>query len=203
MFRNASKSLFMTEPCSLENYGLASGACDLFLRRLAECMSVNGERHFQLAISQNLKAIALRVNDAALCQLQRPYRFARRKRIQTFHIDHRKFAPRRIRKSALWNPALQRHLAAFKSAFRGIAAAGLLPLVARARRFAELRADAASDAHFAVPRALRGLQIGKRGFDGHRLILYFHEMVDARDHAANRRRVRLLDDLIHAAKAQP
>src|SRR5580658_743126 len=140
MFRNASNSLFMSGPCSRKNYGLSSGAGNFFLRRLAECMGLNGERHFQLAIAQNLEAIALRVNDAALRQLERSNCFAGAKSVQALDIHDREFFRTRIRESALRNPALQWHLAAFKSAFRRIAAPRLLPLVARARSFSELRA---------------------------------------------------------------
>src|SRR5271170_7318495 len=91
MFRNASNSLFMSGPCSRKNYGLSSGAGNFFLRRLAECMGLDGERHFQLAIAQNLEPVALRVNDAALRQLERSNGFSGTESVQTLHIDHREF----------------------------------------------------------------------------------------------------------------
>src|ERR1700689_4804537 len=91
MFRNASNSLFMSGPCSRKNYSLSSGAGNFFLRRLAECMGLNGERYFQLAITQNLEAIALCVNDAALRQLERSDCFARAECVQALDVDDREF----------------------------------------------------------------------------------------------------------------
>ena len=54
---------------------------------------------------------------------------------------------------------MQRHLAALKTGTPRIALARFLALVSRARSLAELRADAAADAHLAVARAARRPQI--------------------------------------------
>src|SRR5207249_416120 len=65
-------------------------------------------------------------------------------------------------KPALRHAPVQRHLSAFKTAPTRIAASRLLTLVSRARGLAELRPHASANAHFALSRACRRLQIRER-----------------------------------------
>src|SRR5689334_24458766 len=88
----------------------------------------------------------------------RRHRFTSRKNVEFFQIDDRETRSKRIVESALGNAAMQRHLAAFKTAAARIAATRLLPLVAGAGRLAKLGADTTADAHFTVARATRRAQ---------------------------------------------
>src|SRR5215831_263061 len=129
--------------------------------------------------------------------------FACWKRVELFHVDHRKGRSKRIVESALRNAAMQRHLAAFKTAAARIAAARLLPLVTGAGSFAELRTHAAANAYLSPAGAARGSKIRKAdsrflfaGLFCHDLFHHFHEMSHLMDHTACFRRVLALDDLM-------
>src|SRR5947207_15406083 len=65
-------------------------------------------------------------------------------------------------KTTLRHTPVQRHLPAFKTAPPRIAAARLLTFVAGACGLAKLRTHAAANAHFALARACRRLQIRER-----------------------------------------
>src|SRR5277367_3536178 len=138
---------------SFQDFDLASGALNLFLRRLAECMSMHGERNFQFTVAENLHFVSRRTNHSNSQQNFWRYSLARREGVQRLDIHDRKGLRKRRRKPALRQTPVQRHLSAFKSRTARIAATGLLPLVTCARSLAHLRAHAASDAHFAVTRA--------------------------------------------------
>src|SRR6266481_4227288 len=92
-------------------------------------------------------------------QQLRRYRFARRKNVQFFQVQNRILDAERVVEAALRHAAMQRHLAAFKSAAARIAAAGFLSLVAGTGSFAQLGAHAAADTHFAVAGADRWTKI--------------------------------------------
>src|SRR5580704_8728559 len=145
---------------SFQDFDLASGALNLFLRRLAERMSMHGECNFQLAVTENFHFVSSRANHSNPQQNFWRHGLARRKRVQSLDIDDRERLRKRRRKPALRQTPVQRHLTTFKSWAAGIAATGLLPLVTCTRSLAHLRAHAASHAHLAVTRAARRLQVG-------------------------------------------
>src|SRR6184192_2839805 len=98
----------------------------------------------------------------ARAQQIRRDRFPRRKNIELCQVHDRIRDAKRVVKTALRDTAVQRHLAAFKSAATRIAAPGFLPLVAGARSFAQFGADAAADADLADARTRRRMQIRER-----------------------------------------
>ena len=164
MIRECFKKRFMPVPRNIRlRYHLKRAAClgDFFLGRRAECMRVNGQLGLQFAIAQNLDGIRGAANEAVGAQQFRRHRFAGGKHVQFLHVHHGIVHFERIVKAALGHAAVQRHLAAFKTAAARIAAARFLSLVAGARRLAELRADTAANAHSCVARTLRGAQIRK------------------------------------------
>src|SRR6266851_5671498 len=136
-------------------YDLECAACfgDLFLAGRAEGMRVNGDLGGQLAIAENFYAIAAAANESVRAQQFRRNGFAGRKNVQFFQVQDRIFDAERVVKAALGHAAMQRHLAAFKSAAARIAAAGFLSLIAGTGSLAELGAHAAADAHLAMTRA--------------------------------------------------
>src|SRR5580704_7299682 len=153
--------------CSSNNFDLTAGGSDFFLRRFAECVSLHGERDFQLAIAKNLHDVALGAQDADAEQ-----KFGRNGRsllevVEFFHIHHRVFGRVRRNESALRKTAMQRHLTALKSRTARVAAAGLLALVTGAGSLAQLRAHTTADANLAVARASGRLQIRKCRFLSH------------------------------------
>src|SRR5579863_7649205 len=172
-------------------------------------MRLHGERILQLAVSQNLDQGANLADEPGTDEQVGSHRRPRRKNVEPFDVDHGEFDAHWIMKSALRNPAAERHLAALETGAPGIALARFLSLVALARRLAELRADPASHAHLAVPRSARRLQIGKVHshvvlnvrFPRKASILFFyiHQMPDLEYHPANGRRVGPLHDLVHPA----
>src|SRR5882762_7366255 len=111
--------------------------------------------------------------------------------------------------AALRNTAMQRHLAALKTAATGIAAPRLLALVTGTARLTELRTHTAADADFLLARAARRTESRKadRGFlfaglFCHDLFHHFHEVTHFMDHAAGFRRVLALDNLMQTAQAE-
>src|SRR6266481_8543740 len=160
-FRNASMNLFILRPKILLRYQLerATRCGDLFLGGGAEGMRVNRDLGGQLAIAENLYAIAAAANESVRTQQLRRNGFARRKNVQFFQVQDRIFDAERVVKAALGHAAMQRHLAAFKSAAARIAAAGFLSLVAGTGSLAELGAHAAANAHLAMTRANGRTQI--------------------------------------------
>src|SRR5258708_29275753 len=121
-------------------YDLERAACfgDLFLGGRAEGMRVNGDLGGQLAIAENFYAIAAAANEPVRAQQLWRYRFAGRKDVQFRKVQNRILDAERVVEAALRHAAMQRHLAAFKSAPALIAAAGFFSLFARTGSFAQL-----------------------------------------------------------------
>src|ERR1700756_233574 len=101
---------------------------DLFLGSGAECMGVNDELGLQLAIAQNLDGIRCAADEAVRAQQLRRHRFSRGEHVKFLEVDDGIGNAKRIVKAALRNAAMQRHLAAFKTAPARIAAARFLSL---------------------------------------------------------------------------
>src|SRR6266436_1333625 len=142
-------------------YDLKRAPCfgNFFLGGRAEGMRVNGPLGRELAIAENLYAIVAATNEPVCPQQLRRNRFAGRKDVQFRKVQNRILDAERVVKAALGHAAMQRHLAAFKSAAARIAAAGFLSLVAGTGSFAQLGAHAAADAHLAMARADRWTKI--------------------------------------------
>src|SRR5579863_2851946 len=126
---------------------------DLILGGRAECMGVNGELGFELAIAENFDGIGDAADETMRTQQIRSYRFAFGKHIEFLEIDHGIADTERIVKAALRNAAMQRHLSAFKTTAARITAARLLSLVAGPGGFAQLGTHAAAHANFLFARA--------------------------------------------------
>src|SRR5579863_6323450 len=227
-----------------QNFDFASGAGDLLLRRFAERVGMHGKRNLQFAVAQDLDAVAHGANDAPPGERFRGDRVARGEDVQALDIHHRPFVRERAREAALGQAAVKRHLPALEARTARIAATRLLTLVAGSGGLAHLGTHAAADAHLAMARAARRLQLRQcrfhallQSFFGGQspnlvrrllrrvetppskrphlsgddpplrittdvLILDFDQVVDFRDHAANRRRVLTLDHLLHAAESE-
>src|ERR1700730_1580112 len=156
-FANAWMKRFLLVPrVSRLRYNLECSARlgDLFLGGGAECMGVDGELGFQLAIAQNLDGIRCAADEAVRAQQIRRHRFARGEHVKFLEVDDGVGDAKRIVKAALRNAAMQRHLPAFKTPAARIAAARLLSLVAGASGPAQFRTHAAADAHLFLARAL-------------------------------------------------
>src|SRR5258707_13541133 len=95
-------------------------------------MGVNDELGLQLAITQNLDGIRRASNEAVRAQQIRRHRLARGEHVKFLEVNDRIADAKRIVKAAFRNAAMQWHLSAFKAPAARIAAAGLLPPVARA-----------------------------------------------------------------------
>src|SRR5580704_18371385 len=117
-------------------------------------MGVDDELGLQLAIAQNLDGIGRAADESVRAKQIRRHRLSRGEHVEFLKVDNGIADAKRIVEAALWNAAMQRHLAAFKTPAARIAAAGFLPLVASPGGLAELRAHAAADAHFFLARAL-------------------------------------------------
>src|SRR5580658_2601277 len=100
---------------SFQDFEFPSGASNLFLRRFAERVGMNGERQRQFAFTQNLYALVLGTDDAVVQQSLRGDAIARGIRLQSLDIHHCVLGRKRAAKTALRYPPVQRHLAAFKS----------------------------------------------------------------------------------------
>src|SRR5208337_31003 len=163
-FANAFKKRFIPVPRETrlrlsrtsQDYHLkhAAGLGDLFLRRGAECVGVNGELGLQLAIAQNLDGIRGAAHKTVRAQQLRRHRLAFGEHVEFLEVDDGILHAERIVEPALRNAPVQRHLPAFKAAPPRIAAPRFLALVALPGSPAELRADAAAHAHFTLARAL-------------------------------------------------
>src|SRR5947209_3275399 len=159
-------------------------------------------------------------------------RFASRKNIELIQIDDGVGDAKKIVKPPLGHTAMQGHLAAFESATAGIAATRFLAFVSGAGGFAQLRTDTAAYADLAMARTLWGAQVRqtdwrastggraigsasrlRRGFSGcvflfcfflfgHNLFHHFHEMPYFEDHAANRGRILMFNNLMQSAQPQ-
>src|ERR1700733_5437792 len=146
---------------TLNAFRLATSCYDFLSRRRTVSMRVHGESNFQFASTQNFN-----LADRAPYKFVRAKQFRRncftgRENIQRLNIDDGEFLLARIMKSTLRNAAMERHLAAFKSAAHFIAGAGFLSLAAFASGAAKFRTDTTADAHLAVSRALGRLQVRK------------------------------------------
>src|ERR1019366_2735672 len=139
---------------SLRLFRLTTSRYDFFARGRAEGMRVNGESDFQFTITKNFDFTGGAPNEFMRAKQFRRYGFTGGKSVQRFNIHDREFFRTRIVKSALGNAAMQRHLAAFKSAAHLVAGAGLLSFAALAGGAAELGADTAANANLLVARAL-------------------------------------------------
>src|SRR5262249_61719874 len=91
-------------------------------------MRANGELRLELAIAQNLDRVRS-AHKAVRAEQVRRHGFSCGEHVEFFEIDDRKRRTKRIVKSALRNAAVQRHLAALKSAAARIAAAGCVAVV--------------------------------------------------------------------------
>src|SRR5258707_12880335 len=129
---------------------------NFFLCGRAEGMRVNGKLCREFAIAKNLYAIAAAANEPVRAQQLWRYRFAGRKDVQFRKVQNRILDAERVVKAALGHAAMQRHLAAFKSAAARIAAAGFFSLVAGTGSIAPLGAHAPAVAHLAVTPAAGG-----------------------------------------------
>src|SRR5271163_1860016 len=144
---NATLQRFATPLCYYLEGAARFG--NLVLCRSAEGMRVNRELGLQFAVAQHLDRIRRAAHKTVRAEQLGGHCFPRRKNVQFFQIYDRVRHPEQIMKAALRHAAVQRHLAAFKSAPARIAAAGLLALVAGTGSLAKFRADTASDAHLA------------------------------------------------------
>src|SRR5256885_16678679 len=109
-------------------------------------MGVDGEFIGELTIAENFHALELAANEAVGAEEVGGHRFSSRENVERFQIEHGVFLAERIVETALGHAAVQRHLAAFKSATARIAAAGLLAFVAGASGFAALGSHAPANA---------------------------------------------------------
>src|SRR5439155_25199227 len=160
-FASACKKRFMRALVSAEspeklsqNLERAASLGNFVLGGSAESVSVNGQFILQIAIAQNFYLLRGTNKPMRAKQIRR-YRFACRKSIQILQVNYGKGFSKRAAKAALWNAAVQWHLAAFKSTPARIAATRLLALIAGSRSSPQLRADAAANPHFAFTRATR------------------------------------------------
>src|SRR5271163_4985013 len=113
MPRPTSSLLGFDLPTSSQNFKRSAGARDFFLRRLAESVRANRQRHIQFTAAQNLYAMALRPDDPVRRQYFRSHGLARRKGIQSLDVHHRKRLRKRAGKAALRKAPVKRHLASF------------------------------------------------------------------------------------------
>src|ERR1700722_19461215 len=93
--------------CSSNNFDLTAGGSDFFLRRFAECVSLHGERNFQLTIAKNFHDVALGAQDA-----DAEKKFGRNGRallevVKFFHVHDGVFGAVRRNESALRKTAMQ------------------------------------------------------------------------------------------------
>src|ERR1700751_641080 len=137
---------------------LAAGFLDLLLSSLRELVRMHGNCRAQLAVPQNLQQlIATLQQTLGLERLQRQFLLIQFP--QPIQIQHRVFSPENVRKPALRQPALQRHLAAFKSTHQARARTRSLSLVPTRRRLAVARTHSAPNALPVPIRLLRRPQI--------------------------------------------
>ena len=137
-----------------QNFERAASLGNFILGGGAESVSVNSELILEIAIAQNLYLLRGTNKSVRAKQIRRDC-FSSRKSVQVLQIDDGKRFSKRAAKATLWNAAVQRHLAAFKSAAARIAAARLLAFVAGTGGPAKLRADTTADAYFALARTAR------------------------------------------------
>ena len=99
-------------------YHLKRAAClgNLFLRRGAERVRVNGQLGFQLAIAEYLDGIRGAADKSMSAKQFRRDRLACRENIELFQIYDGIADAKRVVKTALRHAPVQRHLAAFKTA---------------------------------------------------------------------------------------
>src|SRR5439155_5092392 len=133
-FASACKKRFMRALVSAEspeklsqNLERAASLGNFVLGGSAESVSVNGQFILQIAIAQNFYLLRGTNKPMRAKQIRR-YRFACRKSIQILQVNYGKGFSKRAAKAALWNAAVQWHLAAFKSTPARIAATRLLAL---------------------------------------------------------------------------
>src|SRR5438552_18816098 len=124
---------------SLDNFILGGGA---------ESVSVNSELILEIAIAQNLYLLHGTNKSVRAKQIRRDC-FSSRKSVQVLQIDDGKRFSKRAAKATLWNAAVQRHLASFKSHAAAIAAAGLQAIITGTGGSAQLSAHTKADAYFA------------------------------------------------------
>src|ERR1700722_16964198 len=117
---------------SAQNDRLAAGLLDLLDSRLGELVRVNGDRRRQLAGAKNLDQRLLGRGQAKLLVVVESdlFHFEWRDAIE---IDDRVFGAEDVGETALGQAAVQRHLAAFKTAHQAEAGSRTLALVAAGR----------------------------------------------------------------------
>src|SRR5215510_16290070 len=101
-----------------DDFGLTARGLDLLFRRLAETMGVDGQRFFQLALSQDHDRFERGfANHASFEERFRGHSCPGvEDLLQVDQVHLGPFALEYVREAALRQPAMQRHLTAFKTA---------------------------------------------------------------------------------------
>src|SRR5450759_2812426 len=164
------------------------------------------ERLLELARTEDLHALA-RLLDTGVSESFERHGVARLEHaLQSLDADRRPLLAEDVRESALRYAAVKRHLAAFVAAQVRIAAAGVLALMALARRLAEAGAGAAADTPLRRGRALAGPEVVesvRHALPRRATLDDFDEVADFVDLAPDRRGVEADDFLPDAAEAEP
>src|SRR5262249_19193782 len=137
---NASKSTpgrFLFRWRHSDDFGLTARGLYLLFRRLAETMGVDGQRFFQLALAQDHDRFERGfANHAAFEERFRSHtRPGVEDLLQIGQVNLGPFALEYVGEAALRQPAMQRHLTAFKTAHARIARARFLTFIAAPRGF--------------------------------------------------------------------
>src|ERR1700761_4330536 len=114
------------------DFETAAGGGDFVFRRLTEGVGVNRELHGQVAVAEDLDLVGLAADEAVGAEQVGRDSFASRKNVEVGEVENRVGHAEQIVKAALGHPAMQRVLAAFKTATARVAASRLLALVAGA-----------------------------------------------------------------------
>src|SRR5688572_31716714 len=138
-----------------------AGLLDDLPGRLGELRRGDVELLGELAVAEDLHAIVRALDQAGLTKHGLIDRGAVVEALQIGDVHDRVVGLEDIGEAALRQTAMQRHLAAFKTALAAVAGAGLLSLLATAGRLAMTRARTATDALLGVPRALFRFQIAE------------------------------------------
>src|SRR5579863_8335818 len=127
-----------------QNHGLPPGFLDLFRSRLGKLVSVDRDRRSQLARTQDLdQGIPGRGQPQLPVILQGDFRQPQFS--NPFQVDDRVLRPKDVGESALRQPPVQRHLAAFEAAHQARTGPGPLALVAAGGRLAHAGSHTAAD----------------------------------------------------------
>src|SRR5437868_3728430 len=144
--------------------GLAAGLLDGFLRGLRELVRVNGDRARERAVIEHLDEAVLLTEQAKrddLVERELGAGLLGEDLRHAVEADDGVLGAEDVIEATLGKAAVQRHLAAFKTAHEGRTGARALALVAAGRGLAHSRAHTAADALLVFIRLLGRAEIGE------------------------------------------